>query len=309
MCKKIILLLLIATISSKINEVSTNIEFDVDVPLAENNQFTFSNEDQEAQFYFVDIDSKKNFFQYKFQCPGAEEKSGMTDMIFLIIKAETGECSITVDFFGWDSESVATIYIHPFKNKIPVTLNKDTTYQTKKYVGFKEKFPSLTFSVSNLEKDTGAEFNYKGSSIPIDGKEYQLKNNPFRICQGSDCKDDITKYRFSKGKEYTIEIKPEEIDTGTNKYYYIDEFSFYGKEVDPDPTDPEPTDPSPTDPSPTDPSPTDPTPTDPTPTDPTPTDPTPTDPTPTADPIPTDLGENYILMNPLVYLLLILLFN
>ena len=56
MFKKIILLLLITTISTKTNLVSSKIEFDVKQPFDESNhEFTFSNEAQEAKFFIVEI--------------------------------------------------------------------------------------------------------------------------------------------------------------------------------------------------------------------------------------------------------------
>ena len=270
MSSKIILLLLITTISSKINELSTDIEFDVVVPLAETNQFTFTNKAQEAKFYLVEMESDSSLLNYTYKCQGSEGTSGNSDEHYFIIKAQQGECSLKIDTLGWTSQTKAEIWIHPLENKIVATLEKNHRYLLKHYVGFDEKYPSFTYSVSNLAKDTKAKFDYRGSTINIDGQKFKLKN-PFRICQGSDCKDDITEYTFINGTEYTIEIKPEELNTGSKTYYYMDSFSFYqegGDETDTSDTSDG------------------------------------SDERPTSIPIPT--AGNYILMNPIIYLILLL---
>ena len=54
-----------------------------------------------------------------------------------------------------------------------------------------------------------------------------MLKNPFRVCLEKDCKDDITEYTFIEGKDYKIEMKVEEITSGTKKYYYLEGGTFY----------------------------------------------------------------------------------
>ena len=44
---------------------------------------------------------------------------------------------------------------------------------------------------------------------------------------GNECKDDIKTYTFIKGKNYTIEIKNEELVAKTKTQYCMTSFSFY----------------------------------------------------------------------------------
>ena len=72
------------------------------------------------------------------------------------------------------------------------------------------------------------QFTHGHSVIRKEDKIFTLKN-PFRVCQGKECKDDISQYTFINETDYTIEIKTEEINAGTKKYYYMNSFSFYKK--------------------------------------------------------------------------------
>jgi len=96
MFKKIILLLLLTTISTKINQVSSTIKFDVDQSFDKDNHvFTFINMAQEAKFYLVDLDVENESVKYEYKCQGSLGDSGGDFIYFLshfIIKAQTGEC-------------------------------------------------------------------------------------------------------------------------------------------------------------------------------------------------------------------------
>ena len=230
MFKKIILLLLLTTISSKINQVSsTIIEFDVDQPFDKDNHvFTFSNTAKEEKFYLVDIDIKNEAVKYEYKCQGSSGDTGGKFIYFLshfIIKAQTGECTLNIEANQWDSKNKKTIFIHPFDKEIPVDIDKQK-FNFDEYVEFDEQFPPLVFSVSNVTENVTAKFIYWRNSVEIDGKYHMLKN-PFRVCLEKDCKDDITEYTFIEGKDYKIEMKTEEITSGTKKYYYLEGGTFY----------------------------------------------------------------------------------
>ena len=77
MYKKIILLLLISTISAKTNLVSSKIEFDVKQPFDESNhEFTFGKEAQETKFFIVQIVTPTKMLKYDYQCQGSSQKAG-----------------------------------------------------------------------------------------------------------------------------------------------------------------------------------------------------------------------------------------
>lgn len=229
MHKIIILLLLITAISAKTNLASTIIDFDVKQPFDENNLiFTFTNSALESKFFLVKIDSELFHVKYSYQCqiPGNKSESSLNHLF--IIKADPGDCRINIEYALKELTSKGTIWVHPFDREIIFNLEKEEKFAFSKYVEFKEKFPSLFFSVSNLTKDTEVKFTHGHDVITKGDKIFTLKN-PFRICQGKECKDDISQYTFINETDYTIEIKTEEINAGTKKYYYMNSFSFYKK--------------------------------------------------------------------------------
>ena len=239
MFKKIIILLLLTNISPKINEVSSAIEFDVEKTIVRDDHvFTFSNTAQDAKFYLVEMDIVDNMVRYEYKCPGSSGSSGGYFTFSpdpMIIKAQTGECSISIELNDYDTKDKRTIWIHPLDREIEIDLVKQT-YQLKHYAEFNEKFPSLVFFVSNLTEPITAKFEYTGSAVKIDGNYYFLKN-PFRVCLENDCKDDVKEYKFIEGKVYKIEMKIEEITSGGKKYYYLESGSFYKSSGGDDTTD------------------------------------------------------------------------
>ena len=225
MYQQIILLLLISTIST-IDSNSSSIEFDVKQPFDENNhEFTFSNTADVPKFFMVEIDTD-TILHYEYQCQGSEK---ITDVVtgkpIFIIKAQAGECLINIFSTSWVFEVKGTIEIHPLEKEIPIKLDEIRKVRKNYMVGFDEKFPSLVYSISNLEEDIIINFSYGKSSVIIDGKRISL-NNPFRICVENDCKDDIKSYEFIKEKDYKVEIKVQEIAVGSKRKYYMNCFAF-----------------------------------------------------------------------------------
>ena len=229
MNQKIIFLLLLTFISTKTNLESTFIDFDVKQPFNENElSFTFNNEGIGAKFFLVKIDSDLYSVKYTHECKNKVSGKESSPHHLFIIKADEGDCKINIDYATKGYTSNGTIWIHPFEKEIMFDLEKEGRFATTKYVQFEEKFPSLFFSISNLTNDIDVEFMHGPSVIYEDKEVYTLKN-PFKVCQGSDCKENVHEYKFVNETDYTIEIKTEEKDTGAHKYYYMDSFSFYKK--------------------------------------------------------------------------------
>ena len=190
MYKKIILLLLISTVSTKTELDSTIIDFDVKQPFDENNLvFTFTNSARDQKFFLMQIDSDIYSVNYEYQCGSTGKSSKSSANHLFIIKANSGDCTINISYAVKELKSKGTIWVHPFDREIIFNLEKEEKFAFSKYVEFKEKFPSLFFSVSNLTKDTEVQFTHGHSVIRKEDKIFTLKN-PFRICQGKECKDE-----------------------------------------------------------------------------------------------------------------------
>ena len=140
-------------------------------------------------------------YSYQCQIPGNKSESSLNHLF--IIKADPGDCRINIEYALKELTSKGTIWVHPFDREIIFNLEKEEKFAFSKYVEFKEKFPSLFFSVSNLTKDTEVQFTHGHSVIRKEDKVFTLKN-PFRICQGKECKDDISQYTFINETDYTI---------------------------------------------------------------------------------------------------------
>ena len=80
----------------------------------------------------------------------------------------------------------------------------------------------LTFSVPKLDRDVIANFEYSKEArldyavVPIE--------NPFKICHGKECKENLSTYEFKKGESYEINIKVSNI---ADRDVIIPGFAFY----------------------------------------------------------------------------------
>ena len=121
-----------------------------------------------------------------------------------------------------------TIWIYPINNDINIDLlyGINNSYT----VMYDEDFGNLTFSASKVQAVSEyLIFNYV--------KEYKDENieikdlkNPFKICEGEVCKENINKYKIKEGANYTIHIKYEERTVKINgkdvKRYFLPGHSF-----------------------------------------------------------------------------------
>lgn len=227
MYKKIILLLLISAISTKTELDSTIIDFDVKQPFDENNLvFTFTNSALDQKFFLMQIDSDIYSVNYEYQCGSTGKSSSSAKNHLFIIKANSGDCTINISYAVKELKSKGTIWVHPFENKIIFNLEKEGKFSLSNYLEFNEQFPSLFFSVSNLTSDTEVNFIY-GLNLINKGDKYFTLKNPIRVCEGNDCKENVTNYKFLNETDYTIEIKTEEVTVKNKKYYFMNSFNYY----------------------------------------------------------------------------------
>lgn len=87
--------------------------------------------------------------------------------------------------------------MHPSTDEIKVDLNE--TYEWK-YDVTKFVFQNyqIVYSIDNAERDVTFVFIYKDT---ISGETVK---NPFKVCHGEECQEDITTYDFKKGESYKI---------------------------------------------------------------------------------------------------------
>lgn len=224
MIKNYIIFLLIAYISFAISLKSGQIEFDEEIDFDENNsEFNFENEGEDTAFFLMTINPTENT-KIKYTC-GTQGRSEnafeITSFGLKLNKAEFCNIILSVD----DGKVLkGKIKVHPLKKEIPVDLTKKTEF--KGLAQSYDECPPLIYSVSNITEDIKFKFNFEPTKVTIVDKTFIL-SNPFQVCGGK-CEGDVKTYKFSKGKNYKINIKFEEIKPGTGytTKYYFPGFSF-----------------------------------------------------------------------------------
>ena len=229
MIKGLILILILANIFAKSPITSTIIELDKTVPFDDDNyQFSFDYTEDNT-YFFISIVSD-DIFKYEITCTNQDTKSaditGKINAFFVIKALNAGKCDIK--FIRGPFEMSGTFCVHLLKNAIEVDFTKQETYSVESFVECEDgECPLLTYSVSNVEQDYNVKLEYhEGTIVTVDGESYTL-SNPYKICEGSDCKENIKEVSFKKGKEYKIIIKFEKIQGTQTTKYYFPSFKFH----------------------------------------------------------------------------------
>ena len=78
-----------------------------------------------------------------------------------------------------------------------------------------------------MEKDIKIKFEYSNTYKDEQVGEIKLKN-PFIVCQGEDCKNNVETYTFQKNKDYKIKVNFEakKIAGSEEELYFLPSFSF-----------------------------------------------------------------------------------
>ena len=241
MINGLILILILANIFAKSPITSTTIELDKTVPFDyDNYQFSFDYTEDNTYFFISIVSDDK--FDYEINCTNQYTEIGSilgSVGAFFIIKAlNAGTCDIKFIGRGWPSEMSGTFFFFFLKNAIEVDFNKQETYSVGFLVECKDgECPLLTYFFSNVEQDYNVKLEYAENTLVIlDGVSHIL-SNPYKICEGSDCKENIKEVSFKKGKEYKIIIKYEKIQGVIGPKYYFPPFNFHKTSEDPETDD------------------------------------------------------------------------
>ena len=193
--QKIILLSLFILTFSKLNAV----EFDKEIPFDRNNNvFEFTTKGDGALFLSITFPVsnllRANFTGCGFSSDYSINKPGQGN----IFSFESGKtCKLELIYKDQTSNVKGTIWMHPSTDEIKVDLNE--TYEWKYDVTlFVFQNYQIIYSIDNAERDVTFIFNFKDT---IPGKTVK---NPFKVCHGEECQEDITTYDFKKGESYKI---------------------------------------------------------------------------------------------------------
>ena len=228
MAKTILLIMLLSLAMSK----DIHLDYGVDKKFSKSDnsfEFTYTGEKDELLVY---IEYTGYDLEYQHSINSMDRRMSTVntpgDAFFISLFYEEEKHQIKFDFSEARGKSEGKIWINPLKNKLPVDLSK------KYYKNFflldecwEEKAISpLTYSITNAAKTVKFKFQYEGT-IKADEGTFQV-SNPFQVCEGENCQNDVTFYEFQQGKSYTIKINIQKV-TDTERettYYAIPKFSF-----------------------------------------------------------------------------------
>lgn len=222
--KKLILISLVFLVASKAIEFGKETPYD-----SSNSEFSFSYTGNGPIFVYVS-GSTVNSLSLSISSTNTDIKTSINKPGEGLLLLPNSGNNFKLKFIGINSKDTGTIWVNPSTNELPVDLNK-------KYEG---KFPidvsygintvyQLTYKINNAEKDATFKFNYN-NKMKIHGDDTTV-SNPFRVCHGTNCENNVEAYDFEKGESYKIYVKMEKIvDTGLNyDYYVLPSFSFADK--------------------------------------------------------------------------------
>ena len=228
--QKLVLLSLLLLVASK----NTIIEFEKDTPFdKDNTEFEFICQNNGVLFFYISCDYSNNIMFYLSEGESQKISSTISKPGFgSMIKIENGKTYKMKFEYRNPNNDKGTIWINPSYNEINVDLNE--IYKGK----FDLHFPSkddfrqykLTYVINKADKDVIFKFNYN-KKMNIDSHQVQVEN-PFQICHGEECLDNISTYEFEKGESYKIYLNINKISIFPLDHYYLPLFSFYDKDKD-----------------------------------------------------------------------------
>ena len=92
-------------------------------------------------------------------------------------------------------EGKGTLMLHPMNSKIKIDFTQQC-YGIPQRLHFDLYYGSLKYLVTNLRENINANFYSEN-----------LDSNPFKVCHGTECVTDVSKYIFQKGEVYAIEVE------------------------------------------------------------------------------------------------------
>ena len=141
----------------------------------------------------------------------------------------------TLNFTTAEGEELknGTICIYPLDRSFSIDLSEkiDKKYEIL-FPGNEFEYEFFVYTVTNIKEDKIIKFKYE-NSIKRSFFEINDLENPFIICHGDNCKENVNIYTLFKGQDYTIKIKFEyrdiqlEESKDKNSYVILPSYSFY----------------------------------------------------------------------------------
>lgn len=208
-------------VSSKTNpsvQLGVNTTFD-----RNNNLFEFNYNGKGKDLILFNINPDEEYLYYDIECPddtiGRYVSYTSGDSVLMLQSKKKGTCSI---YFYPEDKNKGSFLIrlkNKYGNLVPSFIREEE----------KLSISQLTFLVPNLDRNVIVIFEYtpyaeiRGDIVTV--------NNPFKVCQGKKCEENIETYEFTKGKSYEIIIKLSNVKDEFDHYFLImPGFTFYDEQ-------------------------------------------------------------------------------
>ena len=130
--------------------------------------------------------------------------------------------------FSKNSTTNGKLYLHDLEKEIEIDFSQKYGFPFAGAAIFEAaSFPNLTYSITKLNRDISIKFDFQRE---VNYGQYSLTfENPFKVCQGTTCQENIKSYDFKKGGNYKISIKIKKTSYFIFTIYGFPTFSFYEK--------------------------------------------------------------------------------
>ena len=210
--KRLIIISLFILISSKINDI----EFGKDTTFENRKEFHFTAEKNGTLITKILYEGPSKIL-FDFKSDGSDYSGSFGKPGHVIINELKKGYFYNITF-STDSNDKGTIWLNPSWNELKLDLNKmyEWKFHYHSITGYESR---ITYTTDNADKDVTFKFTYNKrltSELP----------NPFIVCQGEDCKDNIETYDFKQGKSYKVIIKTVKSKDGKKDAYDLPSFKF-----------------------------------------------------------------------------------
>lgn len=226
--KKIFLLAFIFILVSPKSIPSVNLGVNTTFDMNNNEfKFQYSGPGKDIILFYFKLDN--NCVDYDIDCPNGGSGSSISgssefSKVFQQIEKK-GTCTIT---FEPKEENKGSFVIYTLNSKLSIKLkNKYGNLLSESERDFNWiSVSQLTFSVPKLDRDVNAKFEYS-NNVYIDGDPFTIEN-PFKVCHGKECEENLSTYEFKKGESYEVSVKVSKVaNEDDDKYIIIPGFTFY----------------------------------------------------------------------------------
>ena len=206
--KKLLIISLFVLISSK----NTAIEFGKEVEFDKSNkEFEFSGQPDTFFIHAVYSDS----LTLKLSWGGSSTSSSSNKGGVGLISTQENPAVYKIELEP-GSDAKGKLWVNPSKNELVLDMNKKVEWKFDIDNENKGAEANLTYVINKAEKDAKFVFTFNNEINQI------KVPNPFIVCHGTECQDNVSTYELKKGESYKINVKYTKI--GNN--YVFPSFSF-----------------------------------------------------------------------------------